>query len=183
MWKLLGVIVMVFSLASCRSDVEFYKGQTPKLDLKSYLNGHITGWGLIQNWRGNVTERFYFDATGSWKGDVGTLDEHMIYNNGRKDHRIWTITKHTDNYYTGKTPEVVGEADIHLAGNAMNWQYTMDVKVDDSTYRLKFDDWMYLMKDGVLVNKNKFKKFGITVGSLTLFMKKDPTNNHQQDPS
>ena len=171
---LLGVCltIMTILISSCRSNVEYYKEQKPKVDLKNYLNGHIKGTGLIQNWRGNVTERFTFNAQASWKGDIGTLDEHMVYANGRKDHRIWTIKKITDSHYIGTTPEVVGEADIRLSGNAMNWTYTMDVKVDGSTYRLNFDDWMFLTNDGALININKFKKFGITVGSLTLFMHK-----------
>jgi hypothetical protein len=32
---------------------------------------------------------------------------------------------------------------------------------------------MYLMPDGQLINRNYFKKFGFTVGELTLFMQKE----------
>ena len=55
----------------------------------------------------------------------------------------------------------------------MNWQYTMNVKVDDSSYAIDFDDWMFLMDDGKLVNRNYFHKFGFNVGELTLFMQKE----------
>ena len=49
----------------------------------------------------------------------------------------------------------------------------MDVTTEGgSTYRLKFDDWMWLMNDGVLMNRSYMKKFGITVGEITIFMKK-----------
>ena len=48
----------------------------------------------------------------------------------------------------------------------------MDVPVGDSTYRLRFDDWMWLMHDGVLMNRSYMKKYGITVAEVTIFMKK-----------
>ena len=76
----------------------------------------------------------------------------------------------------GTTQDVIGTAKIFVDGNAMNWQYKMDIKVDDSTYRIKFDDWMYLMNDNTLINHNTFKKFGITVGTLVLFMHKSEEN-------
>ncbi|MFT5760687.1 MAG: hypothetical protein ACI9LM_005474, partial [Alteromonadaceae bacterium] len=59
-----------------------------------------------------------------------------------------------------------------LEGSAMQWAYQMDLPVGDSTYRITFDDWMFLMNDGVLVNRSYLKKFGITMAELTLFMQK-----------
>jgi hypothetical protein len=48
----------------------------------------------------------------------------------------------------------------------------MDLDVDGSTYRIRFDDWMWAMNDGVVVNRSYLKKFGFTVAELTLFMQK-----------
>jgi hypothetical protein len=48
----------------------------------------------------------------------------------------------------------------------------MDLEVGDKTYRIKLDDWMWQMNDGVLINRSYLKKFGITVAELTLFMQK-----------
>ncbi len=54
----------------------------------------------------------------------------------------------------------------------MRWNYVMDLPVDDTTYRIRFDDWMWVMNDGVLINRSYLKKFGITVSELTIFMQK-----------
>jgi len=54
----------------------------------------------------------------------------------------------------------------------MRWAYQMDLPVGDKTFQVTFDDWMFLMNDGVLVNRSYIKKFGITVAELTLFMQK-----------
>lgn len=39
----------------------------------------------------------------------------------------------------------------------MNWQYQMDIPVGDKKYKINFDDWMYLMNDGVLINKTHLR--------------------------
>lgn len=161
-------------LSACSDDINQYQGKQPTLDLPTYLQGKIEGDGIIQNWRGHVVKSFHFSAEANWQDNICTLDEHMTYDDGSADHRIWHIEKIDDHHYQANTKDVIGKAMISVQGNAMQWRYQMDVKVKDSTYRLKFDDWMYLVNNDTLINKNRFKKFGITVGSLTLFMHKVP---------
>ena len=48
----------------------------------------------------------------------------------------------------------------------------MDIEVSGKTYKIHFDDWMWLMNDGILINRSYLKKFGFTVAELTLFMQK-----------
>lgn len=169
----LGVILMSTCIFSgCSTDVSYYKDQKPTLNLQHYLQGKIVGSGIIKDWRGRVTKQFDFVAQASWNNNICTFKEEMKYYNGQVDHRIWTIKKINDHYYEGTTHDVIGIAKIFVDGNAMNWQYRMDIKVDGSTYRIKFDDWMYLMSNNILINYNTFKKFGITVGTLVLFMHK-----------
>ena len=81
----------------------------------------------------------------------------------------------------GSAHDIIGNASGESSGSAMNWKYSMDITVDNSTYRVKFDDWMWQMNDGIVINRSYIKKFGITVAELTLFMKKkDWVNEIQQ---
>ena len=48
----------------------------------------------------------------------------------------------------------------------------IDLRALDPFYRIRFDDWMWVMNDGVLINRSYLKKFGITVSELTIFMQK-----------
>jgi hypothetical protein len=48
----------------------------------------------------------------------------------------------------------------------------MQLPVKDKTYHFKFDDWMWQLNDGIVINRSYIKKFGITVAELTLFMQK-----------
>ena len=63
----------------------------------------------------------------------------------------------------------------------MNWHYKMAVNVNKSKLTLSFDDWMYLLNQDRLINKNQFTKFGLPVGSLTLVMFKPKHNHHADD--
>ena len=48
----------------------------------------------------------------------------------------------------------------------------MDLKVGDGSWRVSFDDWMFLQPDGVLVNRARVKKWGFEIGEVTLFFTK-----------
>jgi hypothetical protein len=159
-------------LSGCSNSLEYYKGSTPKADIKDFFNGKIKAWGVVQDWRGRVNTRFDVDMVGSWEGDIGTLEEEFTYYDGKKQQRIWTIIKNEDGTYTGTAGDIVGQASGKSQGSAVNWAYTMDLEVGDKTYRIKLDDWMWQMNDGVLINRSYLKKFGITVAELTLFMQK-----------
>ena len=167
---LLGVLMM---LSGCSSkQVEFYKDTKPVLVMEDYFNGKVKIWGIVQNYRGQVTRKFEADLEGTWNGNKGQLVEHFDFYDGEKQTRIWDVTKHNNNYYTGTAGDIIGTATGKTAGNAMFWQYKMALKFGDKTYNVVFDDWMFLMRDGVLINRSYIKKFGITVAELTIFMQK-----------
>lgn len=167
---LLGGAIM---LSSCGGhSLDHYKGTTPKADIKEYFNGPIKAWGVVQDWRGRVVSRFDIDMVGKWDGDTGTLTEHFTYYEGKKQERVWTITKLADGSYEGTASDIIGKASGSVQGAAARWSYVMDLPVDDTTYRITFDDWMWQMNDGVLINRSYLKKFGITVSELTIFMQK-----------
>ncbi len=65
-----------------------------------------------------------------------------------------------------------GTASGQAAGNAFQWKYTLRLPVDGSVYEVQFDDWMYLMGDGVMLNKAVMSKFGIRLGEVTLAFSK-----------
>jgi len=164
--------LMTFINGCATPSMETYKKTKPQLDLKTYFTGPIKAWGLIQNRSGEVTRRFDVTMYGSWEGEVGTLEEDFTYYDGETQKRVWTITKTGGNTYEGTAADILGKATGKLEGSAMQWAYKMDLPVGDTTYRITFDDWMFLMNDGVLVNRSYLKKFGITMAELTLFMQK-----------
>lgn len=170
-----GVLIMgllTFLSACGGSKLDHYKGTQPTLQLESYFNGPIKAWGVVQDYRGRVTRRFDIDMVGEWNGDTGTLTEDFDYYDGETQQRIWTIKKIADKQYEGTASDIIGTAEGNTEGHAARWAYIMDLPVGDTTYKIRFDDWMFLMNDGVLINRSYLKKFGFKVAELTIFMQK-----------
>lgn len=174
--KLKGIILMglIAFLSACTGGptLDHYKGEQPPFDIKEYFTGPIKAWGVIQDRKGHVTRRFDVTMVGTWDGDTGTLEENFVYYDGETQKRTWTIKKIANQHYEGTAGDILGKAKGNIEGNAMRWAYQMDLPVGDKTYKITFDDWMFLMNDGILINRSYLKKFGITVAELTLFMQK-----------
>lgn len=166
--------LLVFLSGCAGPHIEDYAGTRPDLDLRQYFTGPIKAWGIVQNYRGRVTRRFDVDMVGTWDGDTGTLEEDFSFYDGATQRRTWTITRLADGRYEGRADDVPDKASGRAAGAAMRWAYQIDLPVGERTFRVRFDDWMYRMNDGVLINRSYLKKFGLTVAELTLFMQKQP---------
>ena len=172
-FKIMATIGTLIMLSSCAgNNIDYYKGTTPRANIKEYFNGPVKAWGVVQDWRGRVVRRFDVDMVGQWNGDVGTLTEHFDYYDGEKQQRVWTIKKLADGTFEGTASDIIGKATGKTEGSAVRWNYVMNLPVGDTTYHIRFDDWMWVMNDGVLINRSYLKKFGFTVSELTIFMQK-----------
>lgn len=177
MKKLIACIAMgvTMALGGCSlNGVAQYAQEKPSMSMEEFFNGPIKGWGIVQDRKGKVVRRFDVEMHGTWDGDKGELKEKFVYYDGEEQERVWKITRTAEGRYTGAAGDIIGNAEGQVSGNAVRWKYKMDLKVGNSTYRITFDDWMFRMNDGILINKSYLKKFGITVAELTLFMQKQP---------
>lgn len=168
--KSIVFVMTVCMLGACAGPVEpsYYADQKPTLDLKQYFNGTIDASGMFQDRSGTVIKRFTVVMKCHWEGDVGTLDEDFSYSDGTKQRRVWTLRKVAADRYIGTAADVVGEAIGITAGNALRWKYVLDLPVDGKNYHVNFEDWMYLMEDGVMLNRAAMSKFGFALGQVTL---------------
>lgn len=167
------VLSAIFLLVGCSSmKISDFANSRPPLVLEQYFAGHTQAWGLFEDRFGKVRRQFTVDITGDWNGERLVLDEHFLYNDGETDQRIWTIRKTAEGRYEGTAGDVVGTAEGNSAGNALNWAYVMDLKMGDGTLRVSFDDWMFLLPGGTVINRAHVSKLGVELGSVTLFFVK-----------
>lgn len=167
-------IIGFMSLFSCSSiSPKDYETQNPKLDIRKYLNGKVTAWGLLEDRKGKITRRFVVTMEGKWNGNEGILEEHFIFDDGEKSERTWKISFKDDHNFVASAADTVGNAKGTQYGNALQMEYVLNLKVGKKTYDVTLDDWMYLIDANTLVNKSTIKKFGITFGKLTIFFKKE----------
>ena len=149
-----------------------YASEQPVLDLRHYLDGPLEAWGMFQNRKGEVVKRFHVKMVGTWSNDVGRLEEDFTYTDGTTQRRVWTIERLDDHHYTGTADDVVGTAQGEAFGNALNWRYTLALPVGKKVYKVKFDDWMFLMADDVMLNRAAMSKWGFRLGEVTLAFRK-----------
>ncbi len=166
------VVIFCVWLTGCANvNVSDYQNEKPKLDLATYFNGKVDGWGMVQDRSGKVTRRFTVEIDCTWRGNEGVLDESFIWSDGKTEKRIWKITKQGDNYI-GTAGDVVGQAIGVASGAALQWRYILDLPVDNTTYKVNMDDWMYLIDDKTMANRTVMTKFGVHLAEISIFFRK-----------
>ena len=170
--SILLALCSVFLISCSTPQVSQYAAEKPALDLSEYFSGTIDAYGIFTDRSGEVKKRFTVLIKANWTivegKKVGTLDESFEYSDGTKQKRIWTLTELSPGNFSGRADDVVGDAQGQLAGNALNWTYTLALPVDGTIYNVQFNDWMYLITPKVMLNKAKMSKFGIELGEVTL---------------
>jgi hypothetical protein len=167
--KALLAAAATVTTAACATTAAPPEAKAPeRLALETYFLGKTTAWGVFQNQSGTLIRQFKVDIDGTWDGNVLTLDERFDYADGAKEQRIWKIRKTSPTTYEGTAGDVRGVARGTVSGNQLTWVYDVDLKVGERTVLVTFDDRMWLQPDGVLINRAKVKKFGITFGEATI---------------
>lgn len=136
------------------------------LDLFAFFAGKTSAYGFFEDRFGNTRRLFTVKILGEVEGDHLTLSEDFIYDDGVMETRTWLITRDNNSAYSGVARDVVGKA-LGLSQNAkFNWRYSLLLKIGSKQHKVKFDDWMYLMPNDVLLNRAVVTKFGIKLGTV-----------------
>ncbi len=168
-----ALIAAAAAVAACaQPKLDDYAGGTPRLDLRTYLDGALTASGVFFGRGGRADLRFVAEMTGAWNGDVGTLSERFVYDDGRTDERVWTIAYTDEDSFTATAHDVVGQAVGAQSGNAARMTYRLLVPRGDDEVEVSMEDWFYLLEDGTLINRARMSKFGFTVGELVVAFRK-----------
>ena len=119
-----------------------------------------------------MVQQFEVDIIGRYQDGVLTLDETFIYTlgDGVKE-RVWTITKDGENGYSGSAGDIPS-ASGQAFGNAVFWNYQMDLPVSDDTFRVTFEDWIWAVDEERIFNRSYIKKFGLVFAEVTIFMER-----------
>jgi hypothetical protein len=167
------VIFCCVLISSCSSvSIEDYAAEQPVLDLNEFFSVPVEAWGMFQDRSGQVIKRFHVDISSHREDEKLILDERFVYSDGSTERRVWTLTPDGEKRWKGTADDVVGEAIGELAGNALRWRYQLILPVDDTTYVVTFDDWMFLMDRDTMINRASMSKLGVELGQVTLFFRR-----------
>ncbi|MBH0020967.1 DUF3833 domain-containing protein [Pseudoalteromonas sp. SWXJ133] len=158
---------------SCSApNVEHYKNTSPNFDFKTFFSGNLKAYGVVQDFKGELTRKLVVDMNATWDGNQGVIEEDFVYDDGETQKRIWKITLNEDNSLTGTAADVIGTAKGKSDGSVFHWNYDVELPYDGSTLEVNFDDWMYLVTQSRLINRTSIVKFGVEVGEVTLVIEK-----------
>ena len=168
--KLIIPFLFVILTSCSNQSLDNYKDENPKLNLRTFFNGKLSAQGIVQDRSGKVIKRFDVDIMASWKDNEGVIDEKFVYSDNTKSERVWKLTEKAPSKYEGRAHDVIGVAFGEVSGNAFLFEYNLDVPVGDSTYKIHFEDWMYLLDQKTLLAKTAMTKWGFKVGEVTIVM-------------
>ena len=179
LWRhatLVALLGFTLVLAGCAAvEPQVYAQDTPTLDLRRYFEGRLVGHGMLLERNGKVSRRFVVEIRGSWRDDVGTLEEDFVWSDGERQQRVWTLrpVPGEPNRWRGTAADVRGEAEGTAAGNSLHWRYTLQVTTREGRqYDIAFDDWMHLVDERVLLNRAVMRFYGLRVGELQVAFRK-----------
>ncbi|PLY01950.1 MAG: DUF3833 domain-containing protein [Desulfuromonas sp.] len=170
---LIPIVLFIMVLTACSTiQVSDYSDRSPEMVPELFFDGNLTAHGIVKNRSGKVIRTFTADIKAYWEGDVGTLEEDFIFDDGEEQRRVWKLVRQQDGGYIGTAGDVIGPGEAEIAGNSMFLDYILAVPYKNDTINLSIDDRMYLVEPDILINESEMSKFGFRVGEIVLVIQK-----------
>ncbi len=166
-------VTSLVTLTACSSvSVIDYQNTPIQFDPERFFNNQLVAEGFVRDRKGKVTRYFTADIIATWDKNGGKLDESFQWSDGEQQTRVWAFTKTADNRYSGTAGDVLGNANMEHAGNAIRMQYQLDVPlVSGKTIAISMDDWLFQVSENSIVNVTEMTKWGFRVGEVVLTMR------------
>ena len=181
--RLLGFVPLALFLAlagmtsGCATSMKSsaFADATPRLDPADFFTGHTRSWGVFETRDGTPTQRFSTETRGHWEGAILCMEQDLIFENGRRQHRSWRMRRIDSHHYLATANDMIGDARGQAWGNAFTWSFTLALSPGNPLSRVRMTQWMYLQSDGrTLVNRDTIRKAGIVVAQVTEQFRKEP---------
>ncbi|WP_425046003.1 DUF3833 domain-containing protein [Primorskyibacter sp. S87] len=172
--KQLFAILALSLLAACagKPDLNDRVLSGRELNLEEFFEGKSVAYGQFQDVFGTVQRRFTVEVEGTFDGRNLKLIEDFTYDDGATEQRIWVLEKTGEQTWSGSAEGVIGTASGQEQGDMFNWKYRIDLPIKEGTMRVSFDDWMWLLEDGRLLNRAYVSRFGVRIGEAIIYFEK-----------
>lgn len=164
--------LLLLTACTARPSLDQNKLSDLEFNLEEFFDGRSVAYGQFQDVLGRVSRRFRVDIHGTWDGRTLRLVEDFTYSDATTEQRIWTLVKTGEQTWQGTAPGVIGVATGTEQGDTFNWVYTIDLPLPNGTQRVSFDDWMWMLSDRRVLNKAYMRRFGATLGVVTITFEK-----------
>jgi hypothetical protein len=143
--------------------------------LQKFFKCPVSGSGVFFNFSDEADRHFNVTFSAEYPSDkVMILNEEFVWSDGEKQKRVWTLQFSDSKNFTGTAGDVIGKAIGKIENNGLHMLYTLEVeRKNGDKIHLNMDDRLYLTSEGMIINKAKAKKYGITVGELVAAFSQD----------
>jgi len=106
-------------------------------------------------------------------GSEVVVTQNFLFEDGRKQQRIWRIRRIDQHRYEAFASDVIGPAVGYAYGNSFRWEYTLQLRPGNILSRVRMKHWMYLMPDGeTMLNRVSIRKFGFELAQVTEYFRR-----------
>ncbi len=169
-------VVMVLGACVGKPALDDEKLSQMNFNLEEFFDGRVIAKGQSQDIFGAVRRRFDVIVTRTWDGETLKLVEDFDHADGTMEQRLWRLKKTgpvvADQKRTGFADGVLGVAQGEERGDTFNWKYRIDLPVPDGTLRVSFDDWMWDLCGGRVLNRAYMKRYGGDIGEVLITFEK-----------
>ena len=145
---------------------EDYADHGPNFDIREHLNGPLLCEGVIYGPTGRVSSRFVAEFFAEWDGNTGIMREKFRYDSGEVQNREWRLQVDDAGKIKADADDLVGTGKGRQSGSSVKLEYNIQLTESAGGHVLSVVDWMYLLENGVIMNRSQFRKFGFKVGEL-----------------
>ena len=162
----LGVLLL---LAGCSPAVPLtrFANTAPAFDPLTFFTGHTTSWGVIENRDGGPSDIVTTDCVGSAEGPDGLRMVQHVTNAEGTTQREWHMRRLGGGKFEASANDMVGTATGESSGRVFHWTWTLATRPGNAWRDVQFEQWMYLMDDGAMVNRTQVTKLGIRLAQVT----------------
>ena len=164
-----AALLLLGLLASCSApDVSRFAVQGPAFDPLGFFTGHARSWGVLENRSGAPTEWIRTDCVGHVEPDGSlTMIQHLTQQDGTTQERDWHMRRVAPGRFAATASDMVGTAHGKAAGRVFHWDWVLASAPGNPLLNVTLSQWMYLERDGTMVNRTVISKLGITLAQVT----------------
>jgi len=137
-----------------------------------FFEGDCQAWGVFIDRFGIVRQRLSVQLHGAWHGALFHLDEVFAYGTGERETRRWVVQDGDDGSFRATCPDCIGPIIGEAASDSLRMTYNYIMPMGGRRVVMSFDDRMVRLSDSRVFNRAAMKKFGVTLGHVTLFIEK-----------
>lgn len=147
---------------------------TPVLDPLHFFTGSTKSTGVFEDRAGHPTKRFHTSCVGRAEPGGLLLDQTFRYDDGTTQQRQWHLRRVDAHHFEARAGDVIGVGRGEAYGSAFHWAYTVELAKGHPLSRVRLDHWMFLHRDGTLLNRAAVRFYGIRVGSVSEVFTREP---------